>query len=207
MIAKEKQAVAIFDFDGTLTSRNTTLLFLHYADPFRFYWILPILLSISLLYIAKIISVDQLNSWLCHFFFKGKSKEHLQEIGHDFALNKLPAYVRNEAMLKLKEHQEKAHLCILATAAYDLYIKAWGNIHGFTKVLCTEVACDGQGRLTGKLHGKSCYGLEKVNKIKQTLPTIDTIIYAYGDSEGDKEMLNFATYPFYRRFDSNLSGH
>ncbi len=207
MIAKEKRAVAIFDFDGTLTSKNTTLFFLHYANPVRFYWIMPILFPLLLLYMTKIISVDQLNRCLCHFFFKGKSKEHLQRIGRDFALNKLPSYVRAEAMLKLKEHQDNDHPCILATAAYDLYIKTWGELHGFTEVLCTEIAYDSQGKLTGKLKGKSCYGPEKVNRIKQILPNINTIIYAYGDSEGDKEMLNFATYSFYRRFDSNLAGH
>ncbi|CEG58106.1 HAD-IB family hydrolase [Legionella fallonii] len=207
IIAKEKKTVAIFDFDGTLTSKNTTLAFLHYTDPVRFYYLMPILLPILIFYMTKIISVDQLNNWLCYFFFKGKSKEHLQEKGRDFALKKLPSYVRAEAMLKLKEHQDNAHLCILATAAYDLYIKAWGDLHGFTEVLCTEIASDYQGKLTGKLQGASCYGPEKVNKIKQILPTVDTIIYAYGDSEGDKEMLNFATYSFYRRFDSNLAGH
>lgn len=206
MIAKEKKAVAVFDFDGTLTSKNTTLSFLHYVNPWRFYWLMPLLPPILLLYLMKIISVDQLNRGLCYFFFKGKSKKHLYEIGRDFALNILPSYVREEAMLKLKEHQENAHTCILVSASYDIYIKAWGDLHGFTAVLCTEMACDGLGTLTGKLKGKSCYGPEKVNKIKQILPSLDAVIYAYGDSEGDKEMLNFATYSYYRRFDSNLAG-
>ncbi len=207
MIAKGKKAVAVFDFDGTLTSKNTTLSFLHYADPRRFYLMMPILVPILLLYLTNMITIDQLNRGLCHFFFKGKSKARLCEIGRDFALNKLPAYVRAEAMLKLKEHQENSHPCILATAAYDLYIKAWGDLHGFSEVLCTEIACDGRGNLTGKLKGVSCYGPEKVNRIKQILPEFDAIIYAYGDSKGDKEMLNFATYSFYRRFDSNVIGH
>lgn len=207
MIAKGKKAVAVFDFDGTLTSKNTTLSFLHYSDPFRFYCLLPVLLPILCLYASNIISIDQLNGWLCHFFFKGKSKAQLHAIGLDFALNKLPSYMRTEAILKLREHQENAHPCILATAAYDLYIKPWGDLHGFTAVLCTEIACDGKGTLTGKLNGKSCYGPEKVNRIKQVLPGFDDVIYAYGDSAGDKEMLSFATYSFYRRFDSNLARH
>jgi len=206
-MVNEKQAVAVFDFDGTLTSKNTTLSFLHFINPWRFYWLLPILFPILFLYLVRIISIDQLNSWLSYFFFKGKSKELLCEIGQDFALNKLPSYMRPEAMLKLKEHQENDHPCILATAAYDIYIKAWGEIHGFTEILCTEIACDGQGTLTGKIKGKSCYGPEKVNKIKQVLPCFDAIVYAYGDSEGDREMLRFATYSFYRRFDSNLASH
>lgn len=207
MTAKGKKIVAVFDFDGTLTSKHTTLSFLHYTDPFRFYWIMPISLPILFFYLLNIISIDQLNRWLCHFFFKGKSKEHLQAIGRDFACKKLPAYIRTEAILKLKEHQDHAHPCILATAAYDLYIRAWGEQHGFAEVLCTEIASDENGKLTGKIKGKSCYGPEKVNRIKQVLPVFDAIIYAYGDSDGDKEMLNFATYSFYRRFDSKVAGN
>ncbi len=161
----KKKAVAIFDFDGTLTYRHTTLAFLYYTAPYRFYCLMPLLLPILFLYLINIISIDQLNKWLCYSFFKGKSKTHLNKIGRDFALNKLPTFIRMEAMLKLKEHQKNAHPCILATAAYDLYIKAWGDIHGFSEVLCTETEYDRQGILTGKIKGKSCYGTEKVNKL------------------------------------------
>ena len=74
MIAKGKKAVAVFDFDGTLTSKNTTLSFLHYADPRRFYLMMPILVPILLLYLTNMITIDQLNRGLCHFFSKENQK-------------------------------------------------------------------------------------------------------------------------------------
>lgn len=203
-MVRDKRTVAVFDFDGTLTSKNTTLSFLRYVHPIRFYWLMPLLLPMLILYVLKLINVDKLNNWVCILFFKGKPKAYLYAKGRDFALKRLPYYMRAEALLKLKEHQKKAHQCILATATYDIYIKAWGDLHGFTEVLCTEIAYDRRGRGTGRLKGKSCYGQEKVNKIKKVLARSKPIIYAYGDSEGDKEMLNFATYSYYRRFDSRI---
>lgn len=203
----KNMAIAIFDFDGTLTSRSTVLAFLHFANPLRFYILIPLLMPLLILYLSNLISVDKLNRWLCTFFFKGVAKERLVAVGKHFAVHKLPSFIRVEAMIKLREHQQNDHPCILATAAYDVYIRPWGECHGFTEVVCTELAHDEHGKLTGKIQGKSCYGPEKLNKIKQVLPTSNPIIYAYGDSHGDKEMLKFATYPFYRRFDSNITLH
>ncbi len=48
-------------------------------------------------------------------------------------------------------------------------------------------------RLTGKFASPNCYGQEKVKRIKSQLdPDRYSIIYAYGDSEGDRAMLQFA---------------
>ena len=55
--------------------------------------------------------------------------------------------------------------------------------------------------ITGNFITKNCYGQEKVNRIKESydLSKYD-LIYAYGDSRGDKEMLELANNSFYKPF-------
>ncbi|HEU5146872.1 MAG TPA: haloacid dehalogenase-like hydrolase, partial [Chryseosolibacter sp.] len=53
--------------------------------------------------------------------------------------------------------------------------------------------------LTGKILGRNCYGDEKVCRIKEEfdLPSFERII-AYGDSSGDREMLQLANESHYK---------
>ena len=52
---------------------------------------------------------------------------------------------------------------------------------------------DGNGNLTGRFLSKNCYGPEKVNRLLRVKPERDAyVLYAYGDSRGDKEMIEFA---------------
>lgn len=50
-----------------------------------------------------------------------------------------------------------------------------------------------RGRLTGKFSSKNCFGQENVNRLLEKEPQRDSYyLYAYGDSNGDREMLAFA---------------
>jgi len=47
--------------------------------------------------------------------------------------------------------------------------------------------------VTGKFLSKNCYGIEKANKVKEAYNLSDyDYIYAYGDTRGDKELLELA---------------
>ncbi len=56
-------------------------------------------------------------------------------------------------------------------------------------------------KISGKLLTKNCYGQEKVNRIRKQYNLNDyNHIYAYGDSKGDKEMLELANFSFFKPF-------
>ncbi|BCA97094.1 hypothetical protein TUM19329_34550 [Legionella antarctica] len=116
-----------------------------------------------------------------------------------FACTQIPPLLKSEAINKLKKHQEDGHYCILATAAYDIYIKSWAEFYGFDAVVCTVLEVGTNNQFTGHLSGASCYGLEKAKKVQPWI-NHNTEIYAYGDSRGDKEILALADHPFYRCF-------
>ena len=57
------------------------------------------------------------------------------------------------------------------------------------------------GKVTGKLVNGNCFGIEKTIRVARIINVKDyEDIYAYGDSRGDLELLNFSDKPFYKPF-------
>ena len=58
------------------------------------------------------------------------------------------------------------------------------------------------GIVTGEFSTPNCYGMEKVRRVKAALtkPREEYDITAFGDSRGDKEMLNYADRKHYKPF-------
>lgn len=61
------------------------------------------------------------------------------------------------------------------------------------------------GRLTGRFLTPNCYGAEKVRRLQEACPRLATErgnynVVAYGDSRGDREMLEFADEAYYKPF-------
>src|ERR1700736_289085 len=57
------------------------------------------------------------------------------------------------------------------------------------------------GIFDGRLIGINCRGAEKVARLEKLIGGFDGHqIFAYGDSDGDREMLRVADFPFYRPF-------
>jgi len=191
--------IAIFDFDGTLTKRSTTAAFLRYMFPTRFYLTLPVLLPVFLAFRIGLCSIDNLNRFIVRLYFKGKNPQELKSNAQVFCQRKLPRLLNPEGMKKLRFHQTQGHRCFLATSAYGIYAHLWACQQGFDGVVATELEQDQRGLLTGKLLGTSCYGAEKVRRLALEIEGAEQI-YAYGDSEGDRELLDSATHTFYRCF-------
>jgi len=54
------------------------------------------------------------------------------------------------------------------------------------------------GKLTEKFATKNCYGAEKLSRVRAEFPLDDySFVYAYGDSAGDKGILDIADVKFY----------
>ncbi|MDX1956231.1 MAG: haloacid dehalogenase-like hydrolase, partial [Chitinophagaceae bacterium] len=70
------------------------------------------------------------------------------------------------------------------------------------RLISSLLSEEGQ-RITGKLEGKNCNGEQKVVRIKEQF-NLDEYkeIFAYGDSKGDRPMLQLATHPSYKPFRS-----
>lgn len=196
----KQRIIAIFDFDGTITTKNTTALFIDHVLGWKYRFYLTCCMPMILLYNLHLINIDQLNNFLVKFCFKGCSLELLLEKGRQFSQTIIPQLLKEEAIQKIKYHQELGHFCILATAAYNVYIECWAKLNNFDAVVCTKLEFDKNNYATGKIAGLTCNSTEKLVRIKTVIGEEKNIIYAYGDSQGDQAMLAFADYAYYRSF-------
>lgn len=199
-MCKDKKIVAVFDFNGTLIKKNTPFSFLRYAAGYKYYLYL-IFSPIAILYYTHILSVYQIEWILCMLAIKGKSKKTLLDKGHRFNLEQLNAsHVNAEALERLKWHQSQNHYCMLVTGSYDVFIREWGKNYHFDKIICTELDFDHQDIATGRIKGPSCLGKEKLRRVMEHIDIDNSIIYAYGDREEDKLLLDNATYAYFKSF-------
>ncbi|MEI8364982.1 MAG: HAD-IB family hydrolase [Parachlamydiaceae bacterium] len=195
----EKRIVAAFDFDGTMTKRDTLLPFLFFAAGKRatlrkLFKALPYFAG----FLLKIISRQQAKEKILKSFFSGIPESQLKELGETFsqspALKKL---LLPQAMKRLEWHRRQNHLCVLVSASIDAYLTPWHKAAGFDRLICSELEIDPYGIVTGKLRGKNCWGPEKERRLLPVIfPRENAILYAYGDSRGDRELLALADHPF-----------
>ena len=193
MMNDMKRNIAAFDFDGTLTTRDSFLAFIKWAcGPVSYY-------------AGFLSSAPQLILMLLHLypnwkakerifahFFKGWQYSWFRALGEEFA--SVLDTMRNEATIqRLQEHVERGDTVYIVSASMPEWITPWCSKLGVNHVLATEVEVDDNGRLTGRFKTPNCFGQEKVNRLLQAEPhREDYLLTAYGDSRGDRELLALA---------------
>ena len=192
--------LALFDFDGTITTGDSYFHFIKYCfGSGRFLlnglvcspWLLGFKLGLIPNYRAKQRVTTQ--------YFKGMSKEQFNSLAENYVKEKLNGMLRSEAMKKLLWHYHQGDRIIVVSATFEDYLKIWCKQHEL-EVIATRLEWE-NNKITGNFDTLNCYGPEKVNRIKQVVNLSDyEQIYAYGDSRGDKEMLEIADKKFYKQF-------
>lgn len=189
--------IAAFDVDGTLTFTDSFTLFLRYVAGREGYFLkMASLTPVFITYALKIISRDEAKNHLISKFFKDMDYQQYIEKCHDFAKNAYPLIVRKDGLEAVANHIKNNENPIIVSASLEDYLKPWGESIGMKTVLATRLEVKG-GKLTGQMLGKNCRAEEKLARIRELYPNAE-IVAAYGDSRGDKEMLEAATKPYYR---------
>lgn len=199
---KQKIVIAAFDFDKTITDSDSLPYFFCFTKGY-FQTLFNLFLHIPkfIFCLLNFISRQSVKISLITNFFKGMPISELLEEGKKFAEGPLKKHLKQEALEKIKWHQDMGHMCILVSANLNVYLDVFAKEYGFKHCICTKVEFNDEGYVTGGINGKNCWGPEKVARLKELLGDRENyLIYAYGDSLGDKELLEFADYPFYRLF-------
>lgn len=204
----DKPVVAAFDFDGTLTRRETLLPFLLHMLGTAAVVRHALVLSPTLLgYALHLIRNDIAKERVFVRCLGGIHMEELQQAGERFAMYVLPGMLRHEAMQRFEWHKQQGHRCVVISASLESYVRPWAIKAGFDDVIATRLQVGEQGCITGKISGANCFGIEKVRRLETLLGVRDGYsLYAYGDSRGDKELLSFADHAYYRRIPNCGSG-
>ena len=122
------------------------------------------------------------------------------KLGEQFS-NEIELIVRPKAFLAIKEHLENGDKVIVISASIYEWVFPWCNKNGIESALCTTIEVNNNGCLTGKLLSENCYGSEKVKRLLELESDRSSYyLYAYGDSRGDKELIEFADKGWYNKF-------
>jgi HAD superfamily hydrolase (TIGR01490 family) len=190
----------VFDFDGTLTTKDSLIEFIaFYKSRTQMYLgFLFHLRSLVQFYLGHISNTQFKERILTHFF-RGESLEAFSEKGTRFAREVLPGILRKQAVATIESYNSSGatNQLVIVTASMAHWIEPWARQYGIGVIGTKPQVRD--GHLTGKIEGKNCYGPEKVARLQAhlSLKDFDTII-AYGDSRGDKELLELANVKYYR---------
>lgn len=186
--------VAFFDFDGTLTRRDSLLPFLRMvAGTPLFVLRMVLLLPVLAAYATKFLRNDVAKEIVIARFLHGMDMEELRQLGRQFANDRLPGLLRPAGTERLRWHQQQGHACVLVSASLDTYLAPWAHAMGFDDWITSSLETDDSGKFNGHLSGGNCFGEEKVRRIKSWLTGKKiNLCYAYGDSPGDLPMLRMA---------------
>jgi phosphatidylglycerophosphatase C len=193
--------IIVFDFDGTITTKDTFRLFLFYHSGIMKWTINMLSLTPHFLfYLLRIIDRNQIKAKVVMQFFKDTPKSKLNQDANNFAKEVIPKYIRKDAQKYLDSLKGGNEKIILCSASLSIYLKAWAASQGIVYVFGTELEQNDKN-YTGKIEGENVWGQGKVNRINSELLKYEFIITeAYGDSRGDTEMLALAEKPFFKPF-------
>jgi len=191
-------ALALFDFDGTLTTRDTFRPFLRFAIPAPRMFAGGLALSPMLVgHQLGWVSSAQARPWLCWAGFAGVPARRLRTLGERFAAEVLPGVIDADMRGRLVEHKRRGDTVFVVSAGLEPYLRPWCDAQG-VGLVCTELEERG-GVLTGRYRRGDCSGANKATFVRAAV-ALDQFneIAAYGDSNEDLDMLALAHRRFFR---------
>ena len=192
--------LALFDFDGTITTHDSLIKFIRYSvGDIKFILGIIFLSPMLVAYKLKLIPNYKAKQWMLSYFFKGMNEQKFKKLAQSFSLNQIDTFLRPKAMKKIEWHKEQGHIVVVVSASIECWLKPWCDRNGLQLISTKMEAID--DKISGNFSTKNCYGPEKVNRIREVYNLEDyRYIYAYGDSRGDKELLKLANSGHYRVF-------
>lgn len=164
----------------------------------RFYWGIISNLYSLLGYSLGLLSNTKAKQKVVAYFLKGIPEGELAQKCQDF-IPMLESIIKQSVLQRMQWHLDRGDRVTIVITTFSCCLKPLTQRLG-VDCLATGLEVE-EGVLTGKFATPNCYGEEKVRRIceKYNLEQYQEI-YAYGDSKGDKEMLEMATQRFYRYF-------
>lgn len=192
-----RRIVAAFDLDKTLTTRDCVLPFLWRAGRWGFAGRLVVRLP-ALVVAGLRRDRDTAKAILTRSALRGRRATDVDELGRRFADHVLATWMRPDTTARLRWHLGSGHDVVIVSASYETYVRHIAERIGARAALATRVGIDSAGLCTGSLEGANCRGSEKVSRIRAWFANegfVPELVYAYGDSSGDRHLLEMASHP------------
>ena len=190
--------LALFDFDGTISYGDTFTPFLRFAvEPKRIATGRLLLSPVIAGYKLGIVSESTARESASTVGFRGKRESEVRRIGERYAREVLPGVIRPNALERIYWHKQRGDLVVVVSASLNMYLDAWSRQLRLD-VVCTELD-EKDGILTGRYRDGDCSGEEKPIRILKKYRVQDyPVVYAYGDTQEDRPMLNLASKRYFQ---------
>ena len=198
--APVSRKLVAFDFDGTLTYKDSFTAFLKaMCGSARIAKALTFKPDMLFNYL-KTKDRGALKSQLLYSLLGPISQEELETEIKAFVTRTGMSLYRADALKAWEDHDLPDRMRVIVTASPDLLVRPFGELIGADRVIGTRLGFSADGRLMRDLNGANCRGPEKVRRIKEIFGQSPELISAYGDTSGDTEMLALAEKSYYRVF-------
>lgn len=192
--------LALFDFDGTISDRDSFLFFVRIAaGPLCFASGMACLSPRIIGFLLGRYPNQALKEDVLTRFFRHWPVQRFQELAEQFCRERMPAIIRPGARERIRWHQRRGDRIAVVSATPEPVLAPWCRQNGLDLLATRLEVAD--GLLTGRIKGRNCRGQEKVERIMACyrLEKFDQV-HAYGDTEGDRPMLAMAHRPSFRPF-------
>ena len=160
--ADPPRRIVAFDFDGTLTIRDSFTAFLR----------------------LKAASVE--------VFLRGVARAELEAQARTFCTAWADALLRPDALAAWARHGAQGDHRVIVTASPEILVRPFAERLGADALIGTRLAFDPREQVAGRFEGLNCRGEEKVARLRDRFGEDVRIADAYGDTDGDREMLAVA---------------
>ena len=188
-----------FDFDGTLTYKDTMFLYLKFynSSKFRIQFVkhIPLFILLKL----KLADAEKVKKSFIGSILKGQLQTKIEDKSKLFFEEYYPKILRENALDFIGNIDKENTDSLIVTASLDIWTKPFAEKLQM-KLVATQAEFK-NGIFTGNFIGKNCNGEEKLERIKKEIngAKYDKII-AFGDTSGDKPMLQWANEGHYQFF-------
>lgn len=188
-----------FDFDGTITYKDTMFMYLRFYDPARFRMQFLRHVPLFILLKLKLAETEKVKKSFIGSILKGQTQEKIEKKAQQFFEQHYPKIVRENALDFIQNMDRESTKSLLVTASLDIWAKPFAE--ALQMQLVATKAEFRNGIFTGNFIGKNCNGKEKLVRIQEEIhdSKFDKII-AFGDTSGDKYMLKWANEGHYQFF-------
>lgn len=188
------QALVAFDFDGTLTCRDSFVAFFRWrAGSVGF---AAGVASLAPSVASHVVRPDRgkLKAAMARRFLGRISRSELEAEARRFARSRAETLFRPDALKCWRDWRARGARLYIVTASPETLVAPFADHLGADGLIGTRLKWDEKDRYAGVLDGRNCRGPEKVARIKSTLGADVAVEAAYGDSSGDTELLAFAKF-------------
>lgn len=192
--------LSVFDFDGTLTHRDSFVPFLMFAFGKRTFALrIARMLPSCIRYVAKGMSRDELKAVLVASFLAGVEADWVERKAVEFRRVFWKRLMRPAGLRSVASEIASGAQVTICSASPRLVLQPFADQLGI-KLIATELEVV-DGTLTGNISGSNCRCEAKVLRLEAVYGPLDQYkLRAWGDTRGDHELLAAAHEPHWRHF-------